>query len=207
MNLKTIIRTLKDVRDYVIPIKKITSRFNSITSIEQLKIFIQERSAHVSQTTLYGYLKTRIGSRYAMMFEDKVFLESINIAKWNIYMCALSDCTLYTFSYLIDKKNLKKNDAESIFLSIIANEKNNGLNEKLFNETQVDFQNRIKTIDWNNYYLNDPFKKSSMALYKWSPIADDLKVLDKKIVINSIKLKWNLVENEFKELTKNLSFN
>ena len=122
-------------------------------------------------------------------------------------MCALSDCTLYTFSYLIDKKNLKKNDAESIFLSIIANEKNNGLNEKLFNETQVDFQNRIKTIDWNNYYLNDPFKKSSMALYKWSPIADDLKVLDKKIVINSIKLKWNLVENEFKELTKNLSFN
>lgn len=207
LNLKTIIRTLKDVRDYVIPIKKITSRFNSITSIEQLKIFIQERSAHVSQTTLYGYLKTRIGSRYAMMFEDKVFLESINIAKWNIYMCALSDCTLYTFSYLIDKKNLKKNDAESIFLSIIANEKNNGLNEKLFNETQVDFQNRIKTIDWNNYYLNDPFKKSSMALYKWSPIADDLKVLDKKIVINSIKLKWNLVENEFKELTKNLSFN
>jgi len=24
--------------------------------------------------------------------------------------------------------------------------------------------------------------------------------------LNSIKLKWNIVENEFKELTKNLSF-
>ena len=45
-----------------------------------------------------------------------------------------------------------------------------------------------------------------MALYKWSPIADNLKILDKKIVLNSIKLKWNLVENEFKELTKNLIF-
>ena len=33
-----------------------------------------------------------------------------------------------------------------------------------------------------------------------------IKVLDKEIVLNSIKLKWNLVENEFKDLTKNLTF-
>ena len=39
------------------------------------------------------------------------------------------------------------------------------------------------------------------------PIADELKELDKEIVINSIKLKWNLVENEFKDLTKDLKFN
>ena len=93
------------------------------------------------------------------------------------------------------------------FYLLQQTKKNNGLIEKLFNETQLDFQNRIKTINWNKYHLTDTFKKGSMALYKWSPIADDLKVLDKKIVINSIKLKWNLVENEFKELTKNLSFN
>jgi len=37
-------------------------------------------------------------------------------------------------------------------------------------------------------------------------IADELKILDKEIVLNSIKLKWNLVENEFKDLTKNLTF-
>ena len=49
--------------------------------------------------------------------------------------------------------------------------------------------------------------RDRLALYKWSPIADELKVLDKEIVLNSIKLKWNLVENEFKDLTKNLKFN
>ena len=46
-----------------------------------------------------------------------------------------------------------------------------------------------------------------MALYNWSPIADELKILDKEIVLNSIKLKWDLVENEFKDLTKDLKFN
>ena len=63
-----------------------------------------------------------------------------------------------------------------------------------------------KNINWHKYYQNNPFKESGLALYKWSPIADELKVLDKEIVLNSIKLKWNLVENEFKDLTKNLTF-
>ena len=207
LNLKSIINTLKDVRDYIFPIKKITSRFRSIKSLDDLKIFIQERSAHVTQTTLYGYIKTRIGSRYALMFEDKVFSESINIAKWNIYMSALSDCTLYVFSYLINKKNLKQNDAEKIFISIINEEMKNGLNKELFEKSKINFQNRIPNIDWQNYYLNDPFKNSGNALYTWSPIAEELKILDKEIVINSIDLKWNLVKNEFEEIIKDLNFN
>jgi len=189
------------------PIKKITSKFRSIKSLDDLKIFIQERSAHVTQTTLYGYIKTRIGSRYALMFEDKVFSESINIAKWNIYMNALSDCTLYVFSNLINKKNLKQNDAEKIFISIITEELANGLNKELFDKSKASFQKRILNIDWQNYYINAPFQKSGNALYTWSPIAEELKTLDKEIVINSIDLKWNLVKNEFEELTKDLNFN
>jgi len=54
--------------------------------------------------------------------------------------------------------------------------------------------------------LEEPFKDSGLALYNWSPIADDLKKLDKEIVLNSIKLKWNLVQNDFKDLTKDLNF-
>ena len=207
LNLKNIIDTLIDIRNYVFPIKKITNKFRAINSKEDLRNFIQERSAHVTQTTLYGYIKTRIGSRYAMMFEDEVFLKSINLAKWNIYMAALSDCTFYVFSYLIDKKNLKQNDALEVFIQIIENEKNNGLDDKLFENTKLGFNQRLKEINWKIYHQNSPFKNSGLSLLKWSPIAENLKVFDKEIVLNSIKLKWNLVENDFKDLTKNLSFN
>ena len=206
LNLKNIINTLVDVRDYVFPIKKITNKFRSINSKEDLKNFIQERSAHVTQTTLYGYIKTRIGSRYAMMFEDEVFLKSINIAKWNIYMAALTDCTFYVFSYLIDKKSLRQNDALEIFIDIIEKEKDNGLDVALFEDTKLKFNERLKEIEWKKYHQDSPFKNSGLSLLKWSPIAENLKVFDKEIVLNSIKLKWNIVENEFKELTKNLSF-
>ena len=207
LNLKKLLEVLKDIKDYLIPVKTITKKFKSINSIEQLKDFIQSRSAHVTQTTLYGYIKTRIGTRYAIMFEDQVFSKSINIAKWNIYMNALSDCTLYTFSYLIDKKNLSQNDSENVFNSIIENEKKNGLDLELFQKTKSEFQQRIKEINWKNFHKEKPFRNSSLALYNWSPIAEELKILDKEIVLNSIQLKWNLVENEFKDLIKNLNFN
>ncbi|MDC0250337.1 esterase [Candidatus Pelagibacter sp.] len=206
-NIKNILSIINDIKNYVIPIKKIKSKFQKIDSIDQIKIFIQERSAHVTQSTLYGYVKTRIGSRYALMIEDSVFSDSINIAKWNIYMSALTDCTFYVFSYLIDKKNLQQNDAEKIFISIIEEEKKNGLEENLYEETLKKFNNRISDIDWSNYHKNDPFQNSGKSLYYWSPISDELKILDKEIVINSIKLKWNLVENEFKELTRDIYYN
>ena len=37
-------------------------------------------------------------------------------------------------------------------------------------------------------------------IYKWAPIAEELKTLDRKIVLNSMILKWDNVEKEFKEL-------
>jgi len=192
--------------EYLFPIRKFTNKFKSIHSKPELQKFVQERAAHVTQTTLYGYLKTRIGTRYAIMVEDDKFSESINIAKWNIYVASISDLTLYVFSYLIDKKKLKENDSVEIFNNIIDDETKNGLNRKISESAKKEFNLKANSINWQSFYLENPFKESGLALYNWSPIADDLKVLDKEIVLNSIKLKWNLVKNEFDDLTKDLKF-
>ena len=141
------------------------------------------------------------------MVEDEVFSKSINIAKWNIYMIAIADCAFYTFSYLISEKNLKENNCKEIYLDIIEKEKSNGLSEEIYLKAKKEFINRYEKIDFNKYYLDNPFKESCLALYNWSPIADELKTLDKEIVLNSMKLKWNLKIDEFKKLTKNLNFN
>ena len=56
---------------------------------------------------------------------------------------------------------------------------------------------RLEKIDWQKYYLNLPFNESALALYEWSPIAEELKSLDRKIVLNSMILKWDNVKKEF----------
>ena len=193
--------------EYLLPVEKVTSYFKSIKSKKDLQKFIQQRSAHVTQTTLYGYLKTRIGVKFTAMVEDDVFSKSINIAKWNIYMTAIADCSLYVFSYLIVEKNLKENDCKQIYLDIIENEKENGLTDEIYQRAKQEFLNRYDKIDFNKYYLENPFKESCLALYNWAPIADELKTLDKEIVLNSMRLKWNLKIEEFKKLTENLRFN
>ena len=203
----TLRTTLIDIWEYVIPIWKISGLFKRIKSKKDLENFIQERSAHVAQTTLYGYLKTRIGVKYIAMMEDEVFLTSINIAKWNIYVVALADCAFYVFSYLISEKNLKENDCKEIFLNILENEKKNGLSDEIFDRGKKNFLERLNKVNFLNYYSDDPFKESGQALYYWSPIADELKSLDKKIVLNSIHLKWGLMKDELKKLTKDLKFN
>tara|TARA_B110000967_G_C18667119_1_gene451116 strand:+ start:157 stop:786 length:630 start_codon:yes stop_codon:yes gene_type:complete len=205
--LDKVIIALKALREYLLPIIKITSYFKNINSKQDLQKFIQQRSAHVTQNTLYGYLKTRMGHKYTIMVDDEIFSQSINIAKWNIYMIALADCTFYVFSNLMNKKNLKDNDSKEIFLNIIDQEKKNGLSDKIYDRAKENFLKKYDKVDFNKYYLEDPFKESCLALYDWSPVSDELKILDKKIVLNSMSLKWNLVMDEFKNLTKNLNFN
>jgi hypothetical protein len=207
LNLDKVIITLKAMREYLFPIVKLTSYFKNISSKKDLQKFIQQRSAHITQNTLYGYLKTRMGHKYTIMVDDDVYSKSIDIAKWNIYMVALADCTFYVFSNLIAEKNLNNNDSKEIYLNIIDSEKENGLSDEIYIKAKENFLKRYENVNFNKYYLEDPFKESCFALYHWSPIADELKTLDKKIVLNSMSLKWNLAVEEFKTLTKKLNFN
>ena len=59
------------------------------------------------------------------------------------------------------------------------------------------FKERLKKINWKTYYNSHPFNDSALALYKWAPISEELKVLDRKIVLNSAILKWDIVKKEF----------
>ena len=199
---------LKDIQKYLFPIKRIFSKYRQIRSLEQVKNFIQEQSAQVSQMTLYGYLKTRMGAKHVLMFEDKDFLNSINIAKWHIYVASLIDCTFFCFSFLYKEKKFSKiEDANKVFFEILNKEKENGMILEAYENGTKFFNERYQKINWTNYCESKPFEFSCDELYHWSPIAENLKKLDKKIVINSMFLKWNNVQNEFKRLTKKFSSN
>ena len=97
-NLKDI--KLQDFKVYLVALFKGILPKKKIKNLDDLKDFIQKKSAWVSQVTLYGYLKTRMGTKYVLHFDDEKLLGSINIAKWNIYSVALQDMTLYSISYL-----------------------------------------------------------------------------------------------------------
>ena len=192
---------LDDLKTYLFAMFKAFVPKKKIKNLDELEHFIQTKSAWVTQVTLYNYLKTRMGTRYVLHFDNDEFMGSVNLAKWNIYSVSLQDLTFFTFSYLKDNSNYQETDkAKEIFNKILDDEISNQMPLKIIEEARVNFEERFQNINWDNYYTDIPFNPSALSLYKWAPIADELKTLDRKIVLNSMILKWDVIKQEFQNL-------
>ena len=192
-----------DFKVYLFALFKAFIPKKKINNLDELEDFIQTKSAWVTQVTLYGYLKTRMGTRYVLHFENDKFMGSVNLAKWNIYSVALQDLTFFTFSKLKADFNYQEmKNAEEIFFKILDDETSNKMPQDIIEEAKKNFVERMRTINWNTYHNDLPFNPSALSLYKWAPIADELKNLDRKIVLNSVILKWDVVKKEFAERIK-----
>ena len=193
--------TWRDFKIYLFALFKAFIPKKKICNLSDLEDFIQTKSAWVTQVTLYGYLKTRMGTRYVLHFENDEFMKSVDSAKWNIYAVALQDLTFFTFSYLNANFNYQEynNKAKEVFFNILDDEISNSMPLNIIDEAKTIFEERLKNINWNIYHDDLPFNSSALSLYKWAPIADELKKLDRKIVLNSVILKWDIVKKEFKE--------
>jgi len=181
------------LRDYVGMGKNQKTR--RITERDSLATFLSTRASHVAQTSLYGYLRTRAGTRFPEMFENPDILKSINIAKWHIWLACVSDLSLFAGQCM--QRSGKVDDATIQQLLCAAL-------QQLLEETGdpleagPDFASardkivqRITTCDWQQDRDDETiFSQSPDALFYWSPIADELKERDETIVKNSIRFRW-----------------
>ena len=193
--------SFNDFKVYLFALFKAFVPKKKIKNLDELEQFIQTKSAWVTQVTLYSYLKTRMGTRYVLHFDNDIFMSSLNIAKWNIYSIALQDLTLFTFSYLkvnFNYQNLEQ--SKEIFSKILDDEISNKMPLDIIEEAKKTFNERVQNINWEIYYKDLPFNPSALSLYKWAPIAEELKTLDRKIVLNSMILKWDIIKKEFEKL-------
>ena len=192
--------SLNDFKVYLFSVFKAFIPKKKITNLNDLENFIQTKSAWVSQVTLYSYLKTRMGTRYVLHFDNDEFMKSVNQAKWNIYAVALQDLNFFVFSYLKVNFNFQEtNKAKEIFFNILDDETSNNMPLEIIEDAKKNYEERLKNVNWDNYYNDLPFNPSALSLYKWAPIAEELKTLDRKIVLNSVILKWDVIKKEFKD--------
>lgn len=174
-----------------------------IQNSSQLKSFIESRASHVAQSSLYGYLKTRAGTRFPEMFENPSLLISINMAKWQIYLSCISDLAVYVGG-LIYLRTDSSNAQISTLINEIINEiiEETGLPEDAadeYPETIEILKIRVANTDYTSITDDESaFSTSPEMLYKWSPIADELKQRDREIVKNSIRFRWKEIRAQIR---------
>ena len=133
-----------------------------ISNLDELDNFIQTKSAWVTKVTLYSYLKTRMGTKYVLHFDNDVFMSSVNLAKWNIYFVALQDLTFFTFSYLKVNFNYQDiNQAKEIFYKILDDETSNKMPLEIIDEAKKTFDERLENINFDTYYNDLTFNLSA----------------------------------------------
>lgn len=181
------------------------SRNRPVADAEGLAYFLRTRASHVAQTSLYGYLRTRAGTRFPELFADDAFVESINIAKWHVWLACVSDLAIYAGGMV--RRQALAQGAE--IAPLMA-----GVVHSILEETGVpaeagkDFEShashvcaRVAMCDWGTVPDDETaFSQSPAALVQWAPIVDELKQLDEEIVINSVRFRWQEVRRDLRRL-------
>ena len=175
-----------------------------IQTVEKLIEFVHTRSAYVAQTSLYGYLKTRMGTRFRQVFEDDKFLPSINVAKWRTYGACLSDLSIF-----VAAESAAANRLDAAEAANLASHCFNCAVEYTFDDADAEaqrarivgrFEVRVKGVQWPNAAIGETvFTDSPEELMASAPIADELKAYDVEIVSNSIRFRWRDVREQLRK--------
>lgn len=176
-----------------------------VLNVADLARFAETRAKFAAQTTLFGYIKTRAGTKYTVLFTDEKYAQSINIAKWEIYLAALSDSTIYACAVVGARSGASVDEMSAlairIFNSVLDNEEIPKERPQGFDDVREPFSARVRATVWAQCASGESaFQPSLAALVEWAPIADELKKLDTEIVKNSMRFKWKKVRDDLDEL-------
>ena len=175
-----------------------------IDSVARLDDFVSTRSAFIAQKSLYGYLKTRMGMRYPTMFDDDVFVQSINLAKLRVYAACLSDLTIHAVAHATRDQPVtdpaRHALAEACYRAAAAANAADSSDVFSWDSYIAAFSRRLDETDWADGALQrQNFTDSPVALVKWAPVSPELKKLDREIVENSIKFAWRDIRQDFEK--------
>lgn len=173
----------------------------AVTTPTALAEFVDTRSKFVAQTTLYGYLKTRAGTRYVSLFEDDTFVASINLSKWEIYFACLSDLTVHAVARAGTASQAGHDELASLARwcheLATAETKPEEMRPDATQLARSDFEERLKAVSWQAAAAGEAaFTTSPRALVEWAPVAPQLKEYDSEIVENSLRFKWRGIREE-----------
>jgi hypothetical protein len=175
-----------------------------IQTVDSLVEFVQTRAAYVAQTSLYGYLKTRMGTRFRQIFEDEEFLPSINSAKWRTYAACLSDLAVFTTATAGIENGLSDREitelARYCFETAVRQTFDDAEAGKMRDEIAARFAKRINSVVWHDAAAGEnAFTCSPLELINSAPIAEEFKLLDREVVTNSIRFRWRDVREQLRK--------
>jgi hypothetical protein len=166
-----------------------------IDTVEVLTEFVRTRASYVAQTSLYGYLKTRMGTRFPEYFEDDVYSSSIRFAAVNLFVSCLGDLAVYAVAVASRDQRLDAREAAALARHCFEHGMDRTLADLAPELVPADavsaFGSRSAATNWANAaHGMAAFRGSEGDIIRFAPVIDEFKALDREIVSNSIRFRW-----------------
>jgi hypothetical protein len=173
-----------------------------IVSVETLGRFVGQRSAYVAQTSLYGYLKTRMGTKFPQHFESQEFAASIKAAAVLQFISCSGDLTVFAVAEAAADGRLDRADAAALArrcfeLSLQAGVAPDDA-ELVPRDAATAFAARAERTVWASARGEAAFAGSIDDLIRHAPVTEEFKALDRPIVRNSIRFRWRDVRDQLR---------
>lgn len=175
-----------------------------VDSVEALAEFCRTRSAYIAQTSLFGYLKTRMGTQFRDIFVDDTFSAVIRGASVRLMASCLSDLTIFAVATLHKSHALEAEAARALAVRCFDRALADGVPKGEFEDVSAsapkDFRKRVAKTDWTADAEGPAaFAGSEGDLIRFAPVVDEFKKDDAEIVSNSIRYRWRDVREQFRK--------
>ena len=171
-----------------------------IRSREQLVEFLDSRSAYVAQTSLFGYLKTRMGTSYAKIFQDPAFAEPLATAQTQVYLDCLADLTVFAVAHGGQGGRAEQLQNAAMQLFSAAAQSSITSADDVIAQAETAFRARLTAVDWSAASVDEAaFTQSPQGLVDAAPVIDGYKHMDREIVMNSIRFRWHDVRRQLRD--------
>lgn len=148
--------------------------------------FLASRAAHVAQSALYGYLQTRMGTRWRVIFQDEEFQPSLDAARQRVFLACLSDLVVCVVARLGGNAR----DAQALY--------EDAARTALDTLPHHDFALRAATVDWSAP-PEDAFTDSPKVLAQAAPVSDAFRSADREIIEASLRYRWIEVRRQIRQ--------
>lgn len=169
----------------------------------ELAVFVGQRAAYIAQTSLFGYLKTRMGTRFPQYFEDDEFARSIKIASVRIFASATADLSVHAVALLRREGGLDDEESAALarfcFAAALDAVMEPGDASLVPPDAASAFASRVAVTDWDKAATGQTaFAGSAADLIRLAPVTDQFKALDGEIVRNSMRFRWVNVRDQLR---------
>ncbi len=187
----------KSIRGLATIVERLGPRFerHKLDTPERLAAFLRTRSSYVAQTSLYGYLKTRMGTSFRIYFEDDTFSASIRMASVKLFLSCLADLTVFAAALCERERALPPGGAAVLAQRCFRQAAERSLADAGAGPVPAEalerFDLRVGATDWPAAAEGrQAFSGSEADLVRFAPVIDEYKELDREIVMNSIRFRW-----------------